>query len=86
MSKMSRIKPGYTIVVKDPDSYNGSLMPIRDDAKEVLTFDTPNMAYEYFRDKYWSDTKDFYIIEFHDFEVVLAQPLSKEKGSSDGKE
>ena len=69
---MKDLKPGYTIMVENPDS-RSSFLPIRDNNNNILTFDTPDEAFKYFRDEYWSDTSQMYLVEFHDYELKLVR-------------
>ena len=61
----------FTLVRPDPDRRD-SLEPLRKD-KEILFFNTPDEAYQYYRKEHWWDTADIQLVEFHDFKLELVE-------------
>lgn len=61
---------GFTIMRQDPDS-RSSYQPLRDSKNEILLFNTPDEAYQYYRKEHYWDTSEIELVEFHDFKLEL---------------
>lgn len=61
----------YTLVRPDPES-RSSLEPLRHN-DEILFFDTPDGAFQYYRKEHYWDTTNVQLVEFHDFKLVLVK-------------
>lgn len=64
--------PKYTIMRKNMESYQ-ALDPMRNNSGDILFFDTPDAAYQYYRTEHYWETADIYLVQFHDFELKLVE-------------
>lgn len=61
----------FTLVREDPD-HRSSLEPMRKD-NEIMFFNTPDEAYQYYRKEHYWDTANIQLVEFHDFKLELVK-------------